>query len=73
MIQEKNEKIKEIIEEDIWGTIKQFLDQGIHFGEGEKSIHITIGLLLLLTVAFLITSTLLQAIRKFFTRKMEVI
>ncbi len=72
MIQESTEKIKEIIEDDIWGTIKKFLDLGYHFGEGDKSIHITIGLLLLLTVAFLLTSTVLQAIRRFFTRKMEV-
>ena len=71
MIQESTEKIKEIIEDDIWGAIKKFLDLGYHFGEGEKSIHITIGLLLLLTVAFLLTSTILQAIRRFFTRKME--
>ncbi|MEP2279565.1 mechanosensitive ion channel domain-containing protein [Maribacter sp.] len=72
MIQESTETIKEIIEDDIWGTIKKFLDLGYHFGEGDKSIDITIGLLLLLTVAFLLTSTILQAIRRFFTRKMEV-
>ncbi|WP_339651781.1 mechanosensitive ion channel domain-containing protein [uncultured Maribacter sp.] len=72
MIQESAEKIKEIIEDDVWGTIKKFLDLGYHFGEGEKSIHITVGLLLLLTLAFLLTSTILQGIRRFFTRKMEV-
>lgn len=71
MIQEGTEKIKEIIEDDIWGTIKKFLDLGYQFGDGEKSIHITVGLLLLLTLAFLLTSTVLQAIRRFFTRKME--
>lgn len=71
MIQESTEKIKEIIEDDIWGSIKKFLDLGYHFGEGDKSINITIGLLLLLTVAFLLTSTVLQGIRRFFTRKME--
>lgn len=71
-MQEGTEKIKEIIEDDVWGTIKKFLDLGYHFGEGENSINITVGLLLLLTVAFLLTSTILQAIRRFFTRKMEV-
>ena len=71
MIQENKEMIKEIIENDIWGSIKQFLELGFHFGEGDKRIDITIGLLLLLTVAFLVTSTLLQGIRRFFTRKME--
>ena len=72
MIQESTDKIKEIIEDDVWGTIKKLLDLGFQFGEGEKSIHITVGLLLLLTLAFLLTSTILQAIRRFFTRKMEV-
>ncbi|WP_281542674.1 mechanosensitive ion channel family protein [Maribacter aestuarii] len=71
MVQEQTEKIKEIIEDDIWGNIKEFLDLGFHYGEGEKSIHITIGLLLLLTAAFIITSFFLKWIRKFFTRKME--
>lgn len=71
MLQEETEKIKEIIEDDIWGSIKEFLDLGFHYGDGEKSIHITIGLLLLLTTAFVVTSFFLQWIRKFFTRKME--
>lgn len=71
MIQEHTEKIKEIIEDDIWGTIKQFLELGPEFGSGDKSIHITVGLLLLLTLAFLLTSTILQGLRRFFTRKME--
>ncbi|MDO1513984.1 mechanosensitive ion channel [Maribacter confluentis] len=71
MIQEGTEKIKDIIEDDVWGTIKKFLELGYQFGEGEKSIHITVGLLLLLTIAFLLTSTVLQGIRRFFTRNME--
>lgn len=71
MAQEETEKIKEIIEEDIWGSIKDFLDLGFHYTSGDKSIHITIGLLLLLTFAFLVTSFVLQWVRKFLTRKME--
>lgn len=71
MAQEEKEKIKEIIEEDIWGSIKEFLDLGFHYTSGDKSIHVTVGLLLLLTVAFLVTSFVLQWVRKFFTRKME--
>ena len=71
MVQEEKEKIKEIIEEDIWGSIKEFFDLGFHYTSGDKSIHITIGLLLLLTVAFLVTSFVLQWVRRFFTRKME--
>ncbi|TLF45679.1 mechanosensitive ion channel family protein [Maribacter aurantiacus] len=71
MAQEEKEKIKEIIEEDIWGSIKEFLDLGFHYTSGDKSIQVTVGLLLLLTVAFLVTSFVLQWVRKFFTRKME--
>ncbi len=71
-LQDKTNKIKEIIEDDIWGSIKDFLDWGFHFGTGEKSVDITIGLLLLLTISFLVTGFLLKWIRRFFTRKMDV-
>lgn len=70
-MQEESDKIKEIIKEDIWGTVKGFLDLGFHYGEGEKSIHITVGLLLLLTVAFIVTSFVLRWIRSLLTRKMQ--
>lgn len=71
MAQEDKEKIKEIIEEDIWGSIKEFLDLGFHYTSGDKSIHITIGILLLLTLAFVVTSFVLQWVRRLFTRRME--
>ncbi len=70
-MQDNNSEIEEIIKEDIWGSIKEFLNWGIHLGEGEKSIHLTIGLLLLLIVAFIITKFLLKWLRYLFTRKME--
>tara|TARA_R110000868_G_scaffold14075_2_gene65698 strand:- start:5838 stop:6722 length:885 start_codon:yes stop_codon:yes gene_type:complete len=72
MIQDKAEKVKEILEEDIWGSIKDFLELGIHFGKGEKEINITIGLILLLFVAFIATSFILKWLRYLFTHKMEV-
>ncbi|WP_047415973.1 mechanosensitive ion channel family protein [Cellulophaga sp. Hel_I_12] len=71
-MQETTGKVQEIIENDIWGTVKDFLDLGIQFGKGEKEINITIGLILLLVVAFLTTSFLLKWLRYLFTRKMEV-
>src|SRR6056297_6018 len=71
MVQEKTEKLQEIIENDIWGSIKQFLELGFHFGSGDKSIDITIGLLLLLTTAFIVTSFFMKWVRRFFTRNME--
>lgn len=70
-MQEGKEKVKEIIEQDILGTIKDFLDLGIKFGKGENTIDITIGLLLLLAIAFVLTSFILKWLRQLFTRKME--
>jgi small-conductance mechanosensitive channel len=70
MVQDKTEKIKEIIENDIWGSIKQFLEFGFHYGSGEKAIDITIGLLLLLTLSFIATTFFMKWVRNFFTRNM---
>ncbi|MGB7393971.1 MAG: mechanosensitive ion channel domain-containing protein [Pricia sp.] len=72
MWQEKEKsKVEEIIEEDIWGSIKEFLELGVHFGEGDNRIDINIGLLLLLTLAFIVTSSLMKWLRHLLTRKME--
>ncbi len=70
-MQENTGEIKEIIQEDIWWSLKEFLNWGIHVGEGEKSIHLTLGLLLLLTVSILATKLLLKWSRYLLTRKME--
>jgi len=71
MSQDESNKIKEIIEKDFWGTIKEFLDWGLHVGEGENSIHVTVGLLLMIILAFLVASIVLKWMRKLFTRKMS--
>ncbi|WP_350292384.1 mechanosensitive ion channel domain-containing protein [uncultured Croceitalea sp.] len=71
MLQNEESGIEEIIKEDIWGSIEEFLGWGFHYGEGEKSIHITIGLLLLLFATMLLTGFVLKWLRRFFTRKME--
>ena len=70
MYQEESTKITEIIEEDIWGSIQDFLNMGIHIGEGDKSVDITVGLLLTITVAFIATSFILKWMRHIITRKM---
>ncbi|UJH66782.1 mechanosensitive ion channel family protein [Allomuricauda sp. SCSIO 65647] len=72
MVQNQGDGLEKVIKKDIWGSIEEFLSWGFHYGEGEKSIHITIGLLLLLITAFFATSFVLKLIRKIFTRKMEV-
>lgn len=72
MTQDKGKDIQEIIEKDIWGSVKEFLNWGFHYPEGENSINITIGLLLLLFFAFMITSFVLKWVRRFLTRKMDL-
>jgi len=71
MIQDTQSKVEEIIEEDIWGGIKEFLNLGLRYGEGENSINITIGLLLLVTVVFLLTGFVLKWLRILLTQRME--
>lgn len=71
-MQEKvSKKIKEVVEQDIWGSIKEFLDMGFHFGSDDNPIDITIGLLFLIIVSFFIASFILKWVRKIYTRKMD--
>lgn len=72
ILQEEQSKVEEIIKEDIWGSIQEFLNWGFHWEAGGKSIHITVGLLLLLIAAFIVTSFVLKWLRQLFTRKMDV-
>lgn len=71
MSQDNTEAITEIITHDVWDSIKQFLELGVHFGSGQNSVNITLGLLLLLTSAFVVSSFFMKWIRKLFTRNME--
>ena len=68
---QNSQEILEDLPENIWNTIKDFLNLGFHIGEGEKSIDLTIGLLLLVLISFFITNLILKWFRKFVTRKME--
>jgi len=74
-MQEKQEKvveqIQEVVKEDIWGSIKKFLELGFEFGEGETKIHLTIGLVLALVISLVLASIILKWIRRISTRKME--
>ncbi|MDG1572310.1 mechanosensitive ion channel [Robiginitalea sp. M366] len=70
MIQDTASPVKDFIEKDFWSEITDFLNLGLHVGEGENSIHITIGLLLTLSVALVGTAVLLRWLRSFLTRKM---
>jgi len=72
MLVQEPDKVKKFIQEDVWDSINEFLNWGLHLGgEGENSIHITIGLLILLIIAFIATNFVLKAVRRFYTNKME--
>ncbi len=71
MMQDTKEEVTEFIKKDLWDGIREFLNTGLHLGEGEKSIHITVGLLLLVTISFIATKFLMNWLRKFITRKMD--
>ncbi|MEH6406211.1 MAG: mechanosensitive ion channel domain-containing protein [Leeuwenhoekiella sp.] len=65
------DKVKDVIEEDIWGSILDFFDLSINLGHGEKAIVFTVGQLLLVILIFIVTSLLLRGMRSFITRKMD--
>jgi small-conductance mechanosensitive channel len=70
-MQDPKGEVAEFIKEDLWDGVREFLNAGLHLGEGEKSIHITVGLLLLVTLSFIGTKFLMNWLRKFITRKMD--
>lgn len=65
------DKIGEVVKENIWGVIKDALNWGVHYGEGDNKINITVGLVLLIFVSFIVSSYLLKWVRNLFTRKLE--
>ena len=65
------EKIEEVVKEDIWGKIQDFLDIGFHFGEAGNRIHLTIGLILALIMSLVLAKIILKWIRKLSTRKLD--
>jgi small-conductance mechanosensitive channel len=64
-------QVEKFIREDVWDSIYDFLNWGLHLGEGENKINITIGLLLVILITFFITHFVLNTIRRFYTNKME--
>jgi len=73
MIQEEiTDQVKEVIQEDVWGNIKKFLDYEIfHFGPDEHPIILTVGLLLFVIFILVVTTIFLRLIRKIVTRKLR--
>ncbi|GAA0726405.1 hypothetical protein GCM10009430_33320 [Aquimarina litoralis] len=73
MIQEEiTDQVKEVIQEDVWGNIKKFLDyEIIHIGPDDHSIILTVGLLLFVILILVVTTVSLRLIRKIVTRKLR--
>ena len=69
--QSTKEKVTEVIEQDIWGLLQEFWNFTLfsYNISGEK-ISITLGLLILVVLAFLLTSVVLRIIRSFITSKL---
>lgn len=68
--QSTKEKVTEVIEEDIWGLIQDLWNAGFSYNVGSEEIRITVGLVVLIIGAFLLTSVVLRIIRSFITSKL---
>ncbi len=68
--QTAKDKVTEVIEKDIWGTIKDIWEFGYSFPVGEDKITISVGLVIIIVVAFIVTNLLLRLIRSFITSKL---
>jgi small-conductance mechanosensitive channel len=71
MLQNATIGLQELLRDDVWQSIKEFMNWGFHWTEGSKSIHITIGLVLLLLLVLIIANYVLKMVRQFLTRKMQ--
>ncbi|MGA8853703.1 MAG: mechanosensitive ion channel domain-containing protein [Christiangramia sp.] len=68
--QSTKEKVTEVIEQDIWGLIKDMWNAGFSYSIGGEEIKITVGLIILIILAFLVTSVVLRIVRAFITSKL---
>lgn len=71
LIQDPEQELVETIKRSLWETISEVLNWGFHWGEGANHIQITLGTLLLVTIAFIGTSYFLGLVRKIYTRNLN--
>ncbi|MDT0644431.1 mechanosensitive ion channel [Zunongwangia sp. F363] len=69
------EKISEVIEQDIWGAIKDFWEfvlftYDVKDGASVETIKITVGLIFMVVISFVLTSILLRVLRSFIFGKL---
>lgn len=70
-MQDTTKPIDTLIKQNVWGSIKQFLNLGFHIDTGQGTMHLTIGLLLVLVLALVGTNLFLRWLRSFLTRNMQ--
>lgn len=69
--QTAKDKVTEVIQQDIWGTLKEFWNFTLFsYQSNGDTISISIGILILVVLAFIVTSILLRIIRSFITSKL---
>ena len=56
---------------DILHIAKEILNYGFHIPTGKGTIHLTIGLLLILVLALVVTNYLLKGFKRLFTRNLD--
>ena len=73
MQEEVSEKIKDVVKNDVWVSIKEILNYGFHVGEGENQVNITIGLLLMVLVSITFAHFIMRSVRVLYTKKLDEI
>lgn len=69
--QTAKEKVTEVIQQDIWGMIKDFWNFTLFsYSVDGNPVGITVGLIILVILAFVLTSIVLRIIRSFITSKL---
>jgi len=65
------ELIKDFLNHEVFDFIRNILNSGPRFNTGDKTVHLTVGLLLLLILVYVATKFLLKWLRRLFTRRMK--
>ncbi len=68
--QTAKDKVTEVIQNDIWGSIKQFWEFGYTYNIGGEDVTISVGHVIIIILVFVLTSLLLRIIRSFITSKL---
>ncbi|MFV8226731.1 mechanosensitive ion channel family protein [Christiangramia aquimixticola] len=68
--QTTKEKVTEVIEQDIWGLIQDIWNAGFSYSISGEPVKITVGLVVLVILAFVVTTVALRVIRSFITSKL---